>query len=353
MNTTTNTVNVLPVPTWNHLGVNAAFAPNFPKLKNNDVFPVKFDLPPGVKKETVSFSTMADASLESYVLAHQNAGIDMCITCQNNDCLQISSHLDAKNSLLCEKWNITVEPECRAQIFHVLTSEEGSETFAAGIIKLRAQKNAVVHLTLAQLMSDTTKDWSQLIIEADEGAKVEVVRILLGSEHTLSAVKTLLTGDSSEFSMDTLYHGKSNQSIDINDIVSHYGRNTLSRMYMGGILEDKSKKIYRGTIDFHKGAVHAEGKEFEDVLLMSPHVQNRTCPLILCGEESVAGEHAATIGRFNDNQLFYLCSRGLTEEEAKQLLIHAKVDNVVRKISSEPLQEQVLSFVKKRVVKHA
>lgn len=353
MNTTTQTANALPVPTWNHLGVNSAIVPDFPTRENKDTFPIEFKLPLGVEKNPVAFETMADESLESYILENQNAGMDLCVNCQNKDCLHITSHLDSKNPLLCEKWNIAVQPDCTAQIFHILSSEQDTKTFYAGIIKLRAEKNARVHLTLAQLMGDTTTDWSQLIIETEEGAKVEVVRVLLGSQSSLSAVKTLLKGEGSEFSMDTLYHGKNNQNIDINDIAVHCGRDTKSRMYVGGILDDKSKKIYRGTIDFRRGAVHAEGQEFEDVLLMSPQVQNRTCPLILCGEESVAGEHAATIGRFNDEQLFYLCSRGLSVEEAKKLLIHAKVHNVAEKVPNESLQEQIIAFAEQRMAHNA
>ena len=85
--------------------------------------------------------------------------------------------------------------------------------------------------------------------------------------------------------------------LDYNDVSVHTAKDTLCEMHTAGVLTGNADKILRGTIDFRRGAKRGVGHESEDVLLFSPHARNRTAPLILCGEEEVEGQHAASIGR--------------------------------------------------------
>ncbi len=344
-----NSVNELPVATWNHLGVNGATVPSFPTLQERKAFDLQIALPWTIEFKDVKINSRGDDALEEFVYQNKNAHIALSVTEHVQESLHIRAQLNKENNFLCESVIIDVEENVNTSIFHVVSSEKDAHAYYAGLLKVHAKKGSTVHLTIAQLLDESTQDWSQLVIEAEDGASVEVVRILLGAKHTLSAVKTNLIGEGAHFALNTYYHVGSDNVIDINDIAVHTGKNTDSDMYIGGILDGNATKIYRGTIDFRKGAIKATGKEIDDVLLMSPNVHNRTCPLILCGEESVAGEHAATIGRFNDEQLFYLCSRGLSVEQAKQLLIDAKLYNVASKIKNETLKEKVIQFAKQGI----
>ncbi len=342
----TITVNNLPVATWNHLGVNGVNAPDFPEKTDNDIFEITKTLPAYSKEQELLYTESGDDVLERFLSKNSNARYRISIEKGIVDPVYISAHINEKNSCLYEDSIISVEEEARVNIYHTVTSNKEVHGRYSGLLKVHAKKGSKVHITLAQLFTDSIYDWSQLVIKTEEGACVEVVRVLLGTNQRLNAVKAVLDGNNSSFSLDTYYNVKDNNTIDINDVVIHAGTHTTSDMYIGGILDGNSSKIYRGTIDFRKGAVKSIGKEIDDVLLMSPNVHNKTCPLILCGEESVAGEHAATIGRFNDEQLFYLCSRGLTVEKAKQLLVDAKLHNVISKIKDENLQETVRQFAK-------
>ncbi len=344
-----NIVNELPVATWNHLGVNGAKVPSFPKNAEQKDFDLQIALPLSVEFKEVNIASRGDDALEEFVSQNRNAQLSFTVNEDVKEPLHIRANITREKNALYESLSINVEKGVHTNIFHVISSEKDANAYYAGLLKLRAEKDSNVHITIAQLLDDTTQDWSQLVIDAEDSANVEVVRILLGAKHTLNAIKTNLIGDGAHFALSTYYHTGGDNIIDINDVALHTGKNTDSDMYFGGILDGNATKIYRGTIDFRKGAVKATGKEIDDVLLMSPNVHNRTCPLILCGEESVAGEHAATIGRFNDEQLFYLCSRGLSEEQAKQLLVDAKLYNVVSKIKDETLQEKVIQFAKQGI----
>ena len=345
MENITDIINALPMPTWNHLGVNGAKNPNFPVPAKDAT--LNFVLSDGIKNAEVSVATKADAALEDFI--GKNANIKHGFTIGKNvkNPLYLNGKIDENQNIVAESTQINVEEDANVTIYHTMEADKINAGYYAGSIKVKAEKNSSVCLVLTQLFSDTVKSWSSLVLEIEEGASVDVIRVLLGAENTFAAVNSKMLGDDASFSLNTYYQTEKNQLIDANDIASHIGKRTNSDMNFIGIMKDSSSKIYRGTIDFHKGAVKSKGRELDNVLLMSPNVHNRTCPLILCGEENVEGEHAATIGRFNDEQLFYLCSRGLTESVAKQLLVDAKLNSVVGQIEDRDLAEKIIAFATK------
>ena len=102
-----------------------------------------------------------------------------------------------------------------------------------------------------------------------------------------------------------------------------------------GVLCDEAEKRFHGTIDFRHGAVGAVGNEIENVLLMDPDVVNKTIPIILCEEEDVEGNHGATIGRMDEDTLYYMKSRGLDEEAIRTMMKPAYIDAVIRRFPAE------------------
>ncbi len=112
---------------------------------------------------------------------------------------------------------------------------------------------------------------------------------------------------------------------------------------------DNSSKIFRGTIDFKRGAHGAKGREEEHNVLLSSNVRNRTVPVILCAEEDVDGQHAASIGRIDENKLFYMMSRGLSLSDAKKLIIKASFEPVTAQIPLPDIREQISNYVEERI----
>ena len=137
--------------------------------------------------------------------------------------------------------------------------------------------------------------------------------------------------------------------LDFNDVSVHTGKDTLCEMHTAGVLTGSADKILRGTVDFQRGAKRGVGHESEDVLLFSPSARNRTAPLILCGEEEVEGQHAASVGRLDENKLYYLRSRGLSEAQARRLMVDARFAPAIDKIPLDSLQDEVRENVARRL----
>ena len=125
----------------------------------------------------------------------------------------------------------------------------------------------------------------------------------------------------------------------------HTGKKTTSRMDAAGVLSDKAKKIFRGTIDFRKGCAGSVGNEKEDVLLLDDTIVNQTIPLILCNEEDVEGNHGASIGKIDEELLFYLESRGISEENVYDMMAKARINAVCNKITDEGTKRKVQEYL--------
>ena len=81
--------------------------------------------------------------------------------------------------------------------------------------------------------------------------------------------------------MYTVYMGDRERLIDMNYLMNHYGRETMSNMEVKGVLQDKCNKIFKGTLDFKKGSAKSVGAEEEYAVLLSDKVRNRSVPILL------------------------------------------------------------------------
>lgn len=220
---------------------------------------------------------------------------------------------------------------------------------SASLTRIRAAENAHVTLVQVQLLGNRARRWNAVAIEQGKSARVEQVRIELGGCVVACGARTLLNHNKCEYDLDAVYFGHGNDVLDFNDVSVHTGRDTLCEMHTAGVLTGSADKILRGTVDFQRGAKRGVGHESEDVLLFSPNARNRTAPLILCGEEEVEGQHAASVGRLDESKLYYLRSRGLSEAQARRLMVDARFAPAIDKIPLESLQDEVRENVAGRL----
>ena len=181
------------------------------------------------------------------------------------------------------------------------------------------------------------------------GAGVDMTQILMGQGDLYSDNDTELVGDGSRYSAQIGYLGRGSQTIDVNVVVNHYGKNTECEIDTSGALKDAAKKVFRGTIDFKTGSSNSVGNEKETVLMLGDDVVNKTVPLILCAEENVVGNHGATIGELDDETLFYFESRGISRAQAENILARASIERFARTVDDEALRAQILQTLEEEL----
>lgn len=245
---------------------------------------------------------------------------------------------------------------------------ESKAAFARKRVNVLAAKNK--RLTLFQTLRTAGRLHAQTELTAEDGAEIELIQLLAPQENALlyseiighchgtgrivlrqvmlgkgdvyAQTGAALVGDESAFTADIGYLARNNQTLDMNLVINHWGKKTNCEIHASGALGDAAKKIFRGTIDFKRGASGAVGSEQETVLMLGEDAVNKTVPVILCAEEDVEGTHGASIGEMDDETRFYFESRGIDRQTAERLLSRAAIERVARLSASEDARAAIL-----------
>ena len=120
-------------------------------------------------------------------------------------------------------------------------------------------------------------------------------------------------------------------------------------MQVRGALLGGAAKTFRGTLDFLEGSKGSVGREDEEVMVLSDHVQNRSVPIMLSHEDDVDGHHAVSICKMDEEKLFYLMSRGLDLAEAQKLVVEANFQPVLDRIDNDELKAEIDAYLQRRL----
>ncbi|MBQ3444564.1 MAG: SufD family Fe-S cluster assembly protein [Selenomonadaceae bacterium] len=186
-------------------------------------------------------------------------------------------------------------------------------------------------------------------ISVGKGARVEFISADLGRGDYSADVEIDLLGDDSVADLEAVYFGDAERKLDFNYVIRQHGKRTSANMNVRGALTDKSDKIFRGTLDFKRGAKNSTGRELEEVIILSEGTRNRSVPLMLAAEDQIDGHHAVSVGRLDEEKIFYLMSRGLDLSAAERLIVEAAFNPVIEKIPDENLRGELLETLQKRL----
>lgn len=203
-------------------------------------------------------------------------------------------------------------------------------------------KNGVLKLIQLRRRERAGTLISDIRVRCSAQGRFEWYRIVLGGSETYDNCSVILEGEGSSFSAEIGFRLSETEKLDVNCEAIHLGRRSESSIHASGVLSDQAFKLLRGTIDLRTGCSGAVGNESEDVLLLDDTVRNQSVPVILCSEEDVVGNHGATIGRLDENLVFYLESRGMPREEVTEMMAQARLDAVIRKLPDEVLRCELL-----------
>lgn len=224
------------------------------------------------------------------------------------------------------------------------TSEKSAKGLNAFQTKIQAGSNSRLKVATVQLLGSGFVHLNDIGCAAGENSSIEIAQLELGADKIYQGIKSALASARSSFVHNAAYCLDGQRELDMNFIAEQTGRETKSLMNVYGTLKDGAKKTYRGTIDFKRGCAASVGNETEETLLLSPDVVNKSIPLILCDEEDVQGEHGATIGRLDEDLLFYMKTRGLPLEEAQKMMARSKIARVAALIGDGQEAQKALDF---------
>lgn len=219
------------------------------------------------------------------------------------------------------------------------------ETYSRQALQLRLHIGEGAKLSLVTICVCRGREvFLDIGADVSENGSFGLTQLFLSGSKVFSGCKCSLTGKGSELKTDIAYHTAGDDLLDMNYVADHIGKRTQSEINVAGVLKDRASKLFRGTIDFKRGAKGAKGNEQEDVLLLDDNVVNKTIPVILCAEEDVEGNHGATIGKLPGELLFYMNSRGMDTQDIYDMMARARIESVCRLIEDEAARDYVMGL---------
>jgi len=237
----------------------------------------------------------------------------------------------------------------RAAVIEEYVSIGDGAAFSNSVTELIAGQDSVVGHFLVERENLGSFNFSTLRIEQERGANVDSHSILLGGGLVRNNVHPVLDGEGAECLINGLFVGAGRQHLDNFMLVEHAKPNCESRQFYNGILDEQSRGVFHGRIVVHKDAQHTDAKQTNRNLLLSDDARIDTKPQLEIYADDVKCTHGATIGQIEEEALFYLRSRGLSETDARNLLLYAFAAECLDRMREVPAREFVETLIRDRL----
>ncbi|MGI8871094.1 MAG: Fe-S cluster assembly protein SufB [Candidatus Limnocylindria bacterium] len=209
------------------------------------------------------------------------------------------------------------------------------DSLHSAVVELIAKPGARIRYT-------TVQNWSQNVYNlvtkraiAERDATVEWVDCNLGSKLTMKYPSVYLMGERAHGEILSIAFAGEGQHQDAGGKIVHAAPNTTSNIFAKSISKDGGRSSYRGLLEIAKGAHGSKSTVVCDALLLDEDSRSDTYPTIRIGDDDVDVGHEASVSKIGEEQLFYLMSRGLPEEEAAKLIVNGFIEPIVKELPME------------------
>jgi Fe-S cluster assembly protein SufD len=248
---------------------------------------------------------------------------------------------DASNEAVYPRSLIMMENGTEATFTESYVSVGHARYFTSGVTELIVGDNATVEYLKFQDESAESFHLATLAVRAGRDSKVRLHSMAFGARLSRTNIQATLAGEGAECVLNGLYLVGDEQLADHYMIVDHAVPHGTSHEYFNGILAAKSKGVFHGRIIVRPDAQKTDAKQTNKNLLLSDDATVDTKPQLEIYADDVKCTHGATVGQLSDEAIFYLRSRGIPLEKARQMLIYAFAGEIIDRIQCEPLRQEL------------
>lgn len=245
----------------------------------------------------------------------------------------------------------------------VVADDNSSVTFVENYISTEDEINGIVNIVSEVFANNNAKVVYGAVDTLAKGSTTYVNRRgitgrdatldwalgMMNDGHTIFENTTNLIGDGSNSEAKTVVVGRGKQTQNFTTSIVHFGKNTEGHILKHGVMKDAASSIFNGIGKIEKGASGSNAEQESRVLMLSDKARGDANPILLIDEDDVMAGHAASVGRVDEMQLYYLMSRGITKAEAERLIIHGFLAPVVEKLPIEAVKKQLTAIIERKV----
>lgn len=190
---------------------------------------------------------------------------------------------------------------------------------------------------------------TELHVTMHEGSHLSLCTVTLGGSHVRNNIQVRMQGERCMLEADGLYLIDREQECDNYIFVEHAKPNCHSRELYKGIVDDAARARFNGHVLVQDGAVKTEAYQTNHNILLTDKAHVDTRPFLEIYNDDVKCSHGSTIGQLDEQAMFYLMTRGISQRTAVTMLSYAFCDEVIRNIAIDTLRDAVGDMVKKRL----
>jgi Fe-S cluster assembly protein SufB len=210
-----------------------------------------------------------------------------------------------------------------------------TDSFHSGVIEIIVKKGARSRYSTIQNWSTNVYNLVTQRAKVYANATHEWVDANLGSKVTMKYPSCYLMEPGAHGEMLSMAFAGPGQHQDAGSKMVHFAPNTTSKVISKSISRGGGRSSYRGLLKVHKGAIGVRSNTTCDALILDPQSRSDTYPSIEVDEDDVTIGHEASVSKVGEEQLFYLMSRGLTQEEATTMVVSGFIEPLVKELPME------------------
>lgn len=269
---------------------------------------------------------------------------------QIEDPLQVIFWQEDKNAALYNHVIVVAEENSEVTYVENYVSHNKEEKATANIIsEVFAHDNAKISYGAVDHFAEGMITYVNRRGVAHQDAKINWALGQMNDGNTIAENVTRLEGDNAVAYPRTVTVGRGRQIQNFTTTTHHYGLNTDGQILQRGVLLERTTAIFNAIGKIEDGATGANAEQESRILMLSGDARGDANPILLIEENDVTAGHAASVGRIDESQVYYLQSRGLTRREAEQLIIHGFLAPVVEELPIETIRNQMTKLIEGKI----
>ena len=238
---------------------------------------------------------------------------------------------------------IVAEKNCQLTIIEEYTGSSSYLTNA--VTEIWLGENAQINHTRLQKESEVAYHIGKTAVNQKKDSRYTITEINLGAKLSRHTPEIHQDGSQTETYLNGLTIAQDEQTADTHSVINlHHPHGTTDQLHKT-IVSDRAHAIFNGKVFVPKPAQLTNASQLNRNLLLSPKARVNTKPELQITADNVKCSHGATVSQLEADEIFYLRSRGLTENDARQLLIDAFVTEIIEKIPIESVQKSIQSSI--------
>lgn len=263
--------------------------------------------------------------------------------------IQVVNVVSANIDLMCVRRVLIVAEEgAQGSVLFCDHAEGDKQYLTTQVIEAYAEEGAQVNIYSIEETNDNTTRFSTLYVEQEAKSRISYDGIVLTCGKSRNRLDVRLRGEEARTELYGAVIADGEQRVDNNILVEHLSPKCTSDMLYKYVLDGQSNGAFAGKVYVAPGAQQTASEQTNANICVTPTARAFSQPMLEIYADDVKCNHGSTIGKLDEGALFYMRQRGIPEDEARLLLQHAFINDVLRHVDIEHLHDRLSHFVELR-----